>query len=71
MRKMILVEKSFPASGKNPKHVEARRTLAGGLSFAAALIESLTEACEHAEGKRNAVRVQVVDRREPPPDRMG
>ncbi len=30
--------------------------------FSKELIESLTEACEHAEGKPGAVRVHVVDR---------
>ena len=61
MSKTILVEESFAGWRKDPKYVEAYEALEDDFSFAAALIESLTEACEHAEGKPTSVRVHVVE----------
>jgi hypothetical protein len=55
MSKSIPVERSFAEWRKDPKYVEAYGALETEFSFAATLIESLTEAVAQAEGKPTSV----------------
>jgi hypothetical protein len=61
MSKSIPVERSFAEWRKDPKYVEAFEALEGEFSFAATLIESLTDAVAHAQGKPSGVREHFVE----------